>query len=62
MTQPVAVFKRRGHPRLSTVEQAASPSPVKLTVEVIGGLPVGSAPENPAGTEYDEVPPEEFHG
>jgi hypothetical protein len=26
------------HPRLSTVEQAASASPVKYVVEVIGGL------------------------
>jgi hypothetical protein len=47
------------HPRLSTVEQAASISPVKHIIEVIGGLPVGSTPENPGGTEYSEVPPEE---
>jgi hypothetical protein len=47
------------HPRLSTVEQAASTSPVKHIIEVIGGLPVGSTPENPGGTEYSEVPPEE---
>jgi hypothetical protein len=32
---------------------------VKQIIEVIGGLPVGSTPENPGGTEYDEVPPEE---
>src|SRR5580692_4251988 len=37
------------HPRLSTVEQSASASPVKDVVEVIGGLPVGSTPENPGG-------------
>jgi hypothetical protein len=46
------------HPRLSTVEQPASASPVKHIIEVIGGLPVGSTPENPAGTEYDGVPQE----
>jgi|ERR1700730_1947051 hypothetical protein len=47
------------HPRLSTVEQAASTSRVKPIIEVIGGLPKGSTPENPGGTEYNEVPPEE---
>jgi hypothetical protein len=47
------------HPRLSTVEQPVSVSPRKLIVEVIGGLPVGSTPERPEGTEYSEVPPEE---
>jgi hypothetical protein len=47
------------HPRLSTIEQPVSASPGKLIVEVIGGLPVGSTPENPGGMEYDEVPPEE---
>jgi hypothetical protein len=46
------------HPRLSTVESTAG-KPEKIIVEVIGGLPVGSTPENPAGTEYSEVPPEE---
>jgi hypothetical protein len=50
------------HPRLSTVEQAATNSPVKYVVEVIGGLPIGSTPENPGGTEYSEVPPEEPYG
>jgi hypothetical protein len=47
------------HPRISTVEQPPSASPQKFIVEVIGGLPVGSTPERPEGTEYDEVPPEE---
>jgi hypothetical protein len=47
------------HPRLSTVEQSASDRPKKITVTVIGGLPVGSTPEKPEGTEYSEVPPEE---
>jgi hypothetical protein len=47
------------HPRLSTVEQPVSASPQKLIVEVIGGLPKGSTPENPGGPEYDEVPQEE---
>jgi hypothetical protein len=47
------------HPRISTVEQAASTSPVKHMIEIIGGLPVGSTPERPEGTEYSEVPPEE---
>jgi hypothetical protein len=47
------------HPRLSTVEQSTATKPEKVIVEVIGGLPVGSTPENPGGTEYDEVPPEE---
>ncbi len=47
------------HPRLSTVVQPVSASPRKLIVEVIGGLPVGSTPERPAGTEYSEVPLEE---
>jgi len=48
------------HPRLSTVEQPVSASPRKLIVEVIGGLPVGSTPENPQGTHYSDVPPEEL--
>lgn len=30
-----------------------------VRVEVTGGLPVGSTPERPEGTEYSEVPPEE---
>lgn len=47
------------HPRLSTVEQSARDRSEKIVVEVIGGLPVGSTPENPAGTQYEEVPPEE---
>jgi len=47
------------HPRLSTVEQSTSARPDKIVVEVIGGLPIGSTPENPGGTEYSEVPPEE---
>jgi hypothetical protein len=47
------------HPRISTVEQAASASPVKHIIEIIGGLPVGSTPEKPEGTEYSDVPPEE---
>jgi hypothetical protein len=47
------------HPRLSTVEQSASDRPEKIIVTVIGGLPVGSTPENPDGTEYEEIPPEE---
>lgn len=47
------------HPRLSTVEQSATDKPEKIIVQVIGGLPVGSTPERPEGTEYSEVPPEE---
>jgi hypothetical protein len=47
------------HPRLSTVEQSMRDRPEKIIVEVIGGLPVGSTPENPGGTQYEEVPPEE---
>jgi len=34
---------------------------IKLIVEVMRGLPVGSTPERPEGTEYNEVPPEEMH-
>jgi hypothetical protein len=34
---------------------------IKLIVEVMCGLPVGSTPERPEGTEYSEVPPEETH-
>ena len=49
------------HPRLSTVEQAPNESPVKHIIEIIGGLPIGSTPENPGGTEYSDVPPEEGH-
>jgi hypothetical protein len=49
------------HPRISTVEQPVSASPVKHIIEIIGGLPVGSTPERPEGTEYSEVPPEETH-
>jgi hypothetical protein len=48
------------HPRLSTVEQHVSASHRKLVVEIIGGLPIGSTPENPGGTQYEEVPPEEI--
>jgi hypothetical protein len=47
------------HPRLSTVEKSMRDGPGKITVEVIGGLPVGSTPENPGGIQYEEVPPEE---
>lgn len=47
------------HPRLAVVEQPASHLPVKHIIQVIGGLPVGSTPERPEGTDYDEVPPEE---
>ena len=47
------------HPRLAVVEQPASHLPVKHIIQVIGGLPVGSTPERPEGTEYSEVPPEE---
>jgi hypothetical protein len=47
------------HPRLSTVEQNMAAKPEKIIVELIGGLPVGSTPENPGGTEYSEVPLEE---
>jgi hypothetical protein len=49
------------HPRLSTVDQSPIDRPQKITVTVIGGLPVGSTPEKPEGTEYSEVPPEELH-
>jgi hypothetical protein len=47
------------HPRLSTVEQSQAARPEKILVEVVGGLPIGSTPEKPEGTEYSEVPPEE---
>ena len=47
------------HPRLSIVEQAPSALPVKHIIEIIGGLPVGSTPDNPGGTDYSEVPPED---
>jgi methanogenic corrinoid protein MtbC1 len=47
------------HPRISTMEQSTANRPEKIIVEVIGGLPVGSTPENPGGTEYSEVPAEE---
>jgi hypothetical protein len=47
------------HPRLSTVDRAASSTPVKHIIEVIGGLPVGSTPEKPEGDNYPDVPPEE---
>jgi hypothetical protein len=49
------------HPRISTVEQPVDASPVTRIIWVIGGLPRGSTPERPEGTEYDEVPPEEPH-
>jgi hypothetical protein len=47
------------HPRLSTVEQAQAAGVTTIRVHVTGGLPVGSTPERPEGTEYSEVPPEE---
>jgi hypothetical protein len=40
---------------LATVPSSDAASPIKVLVEVIGGLPVGSTPEQPEGTEYDEV-------
>jgi hypothetical protein len=47
------------HPRLATVEQPQGAGETTIHVHVTGGLPKGSTPENPEGTEYDEVPPEE---
>lgn len=47
------------HSRFSTIDQSMVNRPHKMIVEVIGGLPKGSTPERPEGTEYDEVPPEE---
>ncbi|MFY9958916.1 hypothetical protein [Bradyrhizobium sp.] len=47
------------HPRLSTVDQAQGAGGTTIRVHVTGGLPVGSTPERPEGTEYSEVPPEE---
>jgi hypothetical protein len=47
------------HPRLSTVDQAQGAGATTIRVHVTGGLPVGSTPERPEGTEYSEVPPEE---
>jgi hypothetical protein len=48
------------HPRISTTA-AAPDTPLKkhLVIEIIGGLPIGSTPENPQGTHYSDVPPEE---
>lgn len=48
------------HPRISSTVPASDAPPTKhLVVEIIGGLPVGSTPEKPEGTEYSEVPLEE---
>ena len=47
------------HPRLSTVEQPQGAGTTTIRLHVTGGLRVGSTPENPEGTEYSEVPPEE---
>jgi hypothetical protein len=47
------------HPRMATVEQSPIDRPQKITLTVLGGLPVGSTPERPEGTEYSDVPPEE---
>jgi hypothetical protein len=47
------------HPRLSTVDQAQGAVTTTIRVHVTGGLPVGSTPERPEGTEYNDVPPEE---
>ena len=47
------------HSRLATVDPEAAARPQKVVVTIIGGLPVGSTPERPEGTEYNEVPPEE---
>jgi hypothetical protein len=47
------------HPRLSTVDQPQGAGETTIRVHVTGGLPKGSTPENPEGTEYSEVPPEE---
>jgi hypothetical protein len=35
------------------------PQTVNVKLEVSGGLPVGSTPERPEGTEYSEVPDEQ---
>jgi hypothetical protein len=48
------------HPRISATVPSDAPAPrTRMVVEVIGGLPIGSTPERPEGTEYSEVPPEE---
>lgn len=49
------------HPRISSTVAAPDMTPRKVLVEIIGGLPIGSTPERPEGTEYSEVPPEEPH-
>jgi hypothetical protein len=47
------------HPKISTTEQAPSDPSVTRRIIIEGGLPKGSTPERPEGTEYSEVPPEE---
>jgi hypothetical protein len=47
------------HPRLSTVEQPQGAGTTTIRLHVTGGLPVGSTPEKPEGSEYSEIPPEE---
>ncbi|MCX7314448.1 MAG: helix-turn-helix domain-containing protein [Alphaproteobacteria bacterium] len=37
-------------------------SATRLVLQIIGGLPQGSTPENPGGDNYSEVPPEETNG
>jgi hypothetical protein len=51
------------HPRLTAVEHPpGGPGIVRHIVQVTGGLPHGSTPENPGGDDYPEVPPEEKFG
>jgi hypothetical protein len=48
------------HPRISSTVPASDAPPTKhFVMEIIGGLPIGSTPERPEGTEYSEVPPGE---
>ncbi|NEU95661.1 hypothetical protein [Bradyrhizobium uaiense] len=48
------------HPRVVPTGGAdAGVTEVVHRVEVTGGLPIGSNPERPEGSEYSDVPPEE---
>ncbi len=47
------------HPRLSPVDAKQADAPVRHVIKISGGLPEGSTPENPGGTNYDAVPPED---
>lgn len=52
----------RDNPTSATeANQGTGAAAVKHIIEIEGGLPMGSTPDDPGGPNYSEVPPEETH-